>query len=105
MKPTKSQRLTSTLTPPVFQNFSPIDSAENPEVILQREKEAQERKLANMEAAKKKWKMPLLRFRVHDVCHPGASMFFDAVNPKRLLEEAVRGVIETLYTAETAPTR
>jgi len=53
----------------------------------------------------KKWKIPLLRLKVNDICSEGSAAFFAVVNAEKLLKEAVIGVLESLYTYKSAPTR
>lgn len=54
---------------------------------------------------RKAWHVPRLLFQVKDVCHPGAVKFFRTTNTETLLREAVVGVLQKLYTYDTAPTR
>lgn len=51
------------------------------------------------------WKIPLLRLRVNDVSSKGSAAFFEHINVTTLLREAVVGVLNCLYTLETAPSR
>lgn len=51
------------------------------------------------------WKIPLLRLRVNDVSSSGSAAFFEHINATTLLREAVVGVLNCLYTPETAPSR
>lgn len=53
----------------------------------------------------KGWHVPRLLLQVKDVCHPGAVKYFSTTNTETLLRDAVIGVLEKLYTHETAPTR
>ena len=54
-------------------------------------------------AAPDAWPMPAFRLRVEDLSHPGAELFFEHVNPREALREAVTSVFEWLYTLETVP--
>lgn len=56
-------------------------------------------------APRKGWHVPRLLFQVKDVCHPGAVKYFRTTNTETLLRDAVVGVLEKLYTYDTAPTR
>ncbi|KAI5853068.1 peptidase of plants and bacteria-domain-containing protein [Morchella snyderi] len=52
---------------------------------------------------KKEWQIPKLLFKCKDVAHPGAAVYFAHSNTASLLRDAVVGVLESLYTFDTAP--
>ncbi|RPA98641.1 BSP-domain-containing protein [Choiromyces venosus 120613-1] len=52
----------------------------------------------------KQWHIPRLLLKVRDVSHEGAIKYFNTTNTQKVLHDAVIGVLETLYTHETAPT-
>ncbi|KAI0319032.1 hypothetical protein OF83DRAFT_866891 [Amylostereum chailletii] len=50
------------------------------------------------------WPIPKLTLRVEDLDHPGAKLFFDSVDPTRVLHDAVAAVFTWLYiTRANAP--
>ncbi|KAH7914758.1 hypothetical protein BJ138DRAFT_1143201 [Hygrophoropsis aurantiaca] len=51
-----------------------------------------------------RWVIPSFVLRVEDLNHPGATIFFDNVKPKRALEDAVMASYKAMYTLATSPT-
>ena len=49
------------------------------------------------------WPVPKLRLEAYDLQSPGATRFFVAVNPVRLMRDAVLVVLKLLYTPDTVP--
>lgn len=49
--------------------------------------------------------IPEFTLRVEDLAHPGASLFFQSVNPNLVLRNAVIASLKWLYTPETMPTK
>jgi hypothetical protein len=47
--------------------------------------------------------LPKLRLEIRDLTHPGATIFFGAVNISSCFEAAVRNVLKWLYTSPTNP--
>ncbi|ORY62938.1 PBSP domain-containing protein [Pseudomassariella vexata] len=43
------------------------------------------------------FELPRLRLQIHDLSHPGASIFLQAINPSTCFESSVRNVLKWLY--------
>ncbi|KAK6537563.1 hypothetical protein TWF694_011745 [Orbilia ellipsospora] len=84
---------TSSTIPPLFQNTSRIDAAENPEIMSREE-----------EPKKTGYHIPRLRLRFNDVGSKGAEVILGSrLNLHDVLVDAVSGVLTELYTAENCP--
>lgn len=52
-----------------------------------------------------KWPVPKFNFRVEDISHPGAELFFSNVHPTKALTAAVIASFVWLYTPDSVPTQ
>ncbi|KAK6525701.1 hypothetical protein TWF281_010752 [Arthrobotrys megalospora] len=92
---------TSSTIPPILQQTSRIDSSENPEIMSDDEVEVQHGKGVTWRDG---YRVPLIRLRFNDLCDEGSSVILGSgLNIHDVLVEAVVGVLDALYTPETAP--
>ncbi|EPS45306.1 hypothetical protein H072_693 [Dactylellina haptotyla CBS 200.50] len=88
---------TSSTIPPVLQHTTPIDAAENPEIMSYPEQESRPKKNG--------YPIPLIRLEFRDVCSDGAKVIFNSgLNLHDVLIDAVYNVQKLLYTPDNCPT-
>ncbi|KAK6343373.1 hypothetical protein TWF730_010963 [Orbilia blumenaviensis] len=96
---------TSSTIPPILQQTSRLDSSDNPEIMSCEEEEnvvivVQEKGVI----FKNGWRVPLIRLRFNDVCDDGSRVILGSgLNLHDVLVDAVVGVLDALYTPDTAP--
>ncbi|KAF3903098.1 hypothetical protein ABW21_db0203895 [Orbilia brochopaga] len=108
MPPLPRRPRTSSTVPPVFQDTTPILEHPDPPVfaeIMASDQQLLEEGKNSKATTVKGYRVPLLRFRVNDVCCDGAAAVFRAgLDIREIMTDAVVGVLDALYTPKTAPT-
>ncbi|KAK6346817.1 hypothetical protein TWF696_006925 [Orbilia brochopaga] len=99
---------TSSTVPPVLQNTTPVLEPLDPPAdteIMSNDQQPLDDAKNGKSSSVKGYRIPLLRFKVNDVCCDGAAAVFAAgLNIREIMTDAVVGVLDALYTPKTAPT-